>query len=328
MSDFPIALTSAVDNTTDVLSKHINNLEAKIGINASAVTNSIDYLLKAMPEGTMINGKIVPSVASDNLTVALKGMNGNDPSVTNPIYVRIGNTVRSITSALSVTKDAATNWCNAGSTELATKEIDYFVYIGYNTTDGVVIGFSRIPYSTLYGEFSATTTDEEYAGISTITNATGADVYVNIGRFAATLSAEAGYTWTVPVFTATNLIQKPIYESRRLAWEPTIAWVGTDPTGGAGAAFYYQITNNIVHIKGQKYNMVAGTTNTSVTFTLPFTTWSAGGGGIHAVCGHVGILNAPNLTSSELGYASGNLNLLCTSVSATAFWFQGDYFIR
>jgi hypothetical protein len=45
MSDFPTALTSAVDNTTDVLAKHINNLEAKVGIDSSAVTTSLDYKL-------------------------------------------------------------------------------------------------------------------------------------------------------------------------------------------------------------------------------------------------------------------------------------------
>jgi hypothetical protein len=39
-------------------------------------------------------------------------MNGSDPSVSNPVYIRIGDTVRSITSALSVTKNAGTNWFN------------------------------------------------------------------------------------------------------------------------------------------------------------------------------------------------------------------------
>lgn len=43
MADFPIALTNAVDNETDVLAKHINNLEAKVGINSSAVVSSHDY---------------------------------------------------------------------------------------------------------------------------------------------------------------------------------------------------------------------------------------------------------------------------------------------
>jgi len=150
-------------------------------------------------------------VASNNLTLAIKGKDGNDPSSTNPVYVSIGGTPRAITSALSKTLNAGTNWFNAGSAELATKEIDYFVYLGYNATDGVVLGFSRIPYANEYDDFSATTTNEKYCAISTITNAAAGDDYVNIGRFAATLSAGAGYTWSVPTFTNKNLIQRPIF---------------------------------------------------------------------------------------------------------------------
>ena len=160
--------------------------------------------------------QIVPTVASNNLTVALKTLSGNDPSALDPVRIRIGNTIHSITSALSVTKNAGTNWSNAGSAELATKEIDYFVYLGYNATDGVVLGFSRIPYGALYSDFSATTTEDKYCAISTITNATASDVYTNIGRFAATLSAGAGYTWSVPTFTSVNLRQVPTLEAREI----------------------------------------------------------------------------------------------------------------
>lgn len=50
MADFPVALTNAVDGVpgvgTEILAKHLNNLEAKVGIDASAVTTSLDYLLK------------------------------------------------------------------------------------------------------------------------------------------------------------------------------------------------------------------------------------------------------------------------------------------
>lgn len=41
---FPTALTNAVDDTTDVIAAHLNNLEAKVGIDASAVVSSLDYL--------------------------------------------------------------------------------------------------------------------------------------------------------------------------------------------------------------------------------------------------------------------------------------------
>lgn len=193
------------------------------------------------PEGFLINGKIVPSVASNDLTVAIKGMDGNDPSTTNPVYCRINGVVRSITAALSVTKNDGTNWFNSGSTELGTQEIDYFVYLGYNATDGVVIGFSRIPYACQYSDFSATTTNEKYAAISNITTAASTDYYHVIGRFAATLSLTGtGHLWTVPTFTAINLIQRPIYETRSLVYTATFATVilsGYDYV-------FYKITNN------------------------------------------------------------------------------------
>lgn len=211
--------------------------------NATGTSNTLmltpqnQHEFNVPPQGFLYNGKIVPSVTSNNLTVALKGSDGNDPSASNPVYVRIGDTVRSVTAALSVTKNAATNWCNAGGAELATKEIDYFVYLGYNATDGVVIGFSRIPYASQYSDFSVTTTAETYCAISTITTAASTDYYEVIGRFAATLSAGAGYTWSVPTFTAINLKQSPVKETRTLVYAPTFTGFSASPSG----TFSYKI---------------------------------------------------------------------------------------
>jgi len=165
-------------------------------------------------EGILVNGKIVPSVASNNLTVAIKTLAGEDPSEEDPVQIQINGIIHSIIAPLQVTVNAGANTFNAGSAELATKEIDYFAYLGYNATDGVVLGISRYPGACSYDDFSTTATNEKYCAISTITNAAATDYYVNIGRFAATLSAGAGYTWTVPTFTAKNLIQRPIYDVR------------------------------------------------------------------------------------------------------------------
>jgi predicted small secreted protein len=50
VSDFPVVLTNAVDGSpptgTEILAKHLNNLETKVGIDASAVVTSLDYLIK------------------------------------------------------------------------------------------------------------------------------------------------------------------------------------------------------------------------------------------------------------------------------------------
>lgn len=320
MADFPTALTNAVDGSTDVLAKHINNIEAKVGIDSSAVNTSHDYKLSLVtstakavpnsyldtdtslaansdvkiatqkatkayvdtnvgiltsskfgPEGFLINGKIVVSVASNNLTVAIKGMDGNDPSASNVVYARVGGSVRSITAALSVTKNAGTNWCNSGGAALATKEVDYFVYLGYNATDGVVLGFSRYPGANQYSDFSTTTTDEKYCAISTITTAASTDYYNIIGRFAATLSAGAGYTWTVPTFTAKNLIQYPIYETRWLDFTPTYGATGSMTWGTISTTYsQYKIALDQMLVKVKAIGTTGGSASSSITATLPF----------------------------------------------------------
>lgn len=246
-------LTRVTDDVDDNLAAYHNELiDAIWGFNG--------------PQGFLINGKISVTVVSDDLVVAIKTLAGADPSATDPVGVRIGDTVRLITAALSVTAADATNWCNAGSAALATQEIDYFVYLGYNATDGVVIGFSRIPSARQYSDFSATTTNEKFCKISTITTAASTDYYEVIGRFAATLSAGAGYTWTVPTFTAKNLIQRPIYETRWQNW--TIAFTGFSaaPTDNVAR---YMITRSTVrwyHRSG-----TSGTSDsTSFIISLPF----------------------------------------------------------
>lgn len=369
---FPTDLTNAQDSVTDVLAAHLNAVEAKLGVDGSAVTTSHDYKLgevtstdKAVgkaatqtltnktltsptltsptitspslttfstlnaPEGFLINGKIVPSVASNNLTVAIKGMDGNNPSASNPVYVRLNSTVRAITSALSVTKNAGTNWCNAGSSELATKEIDYFVYLGYNATDGVVIGFSRIPYANSYGEFSATTTNEKYCAISTITNAASTDYYAVVGRFGATLSAGAGYTWTVPTFTATNLIQRPVFETRWLTWQPTFGGTGslTWSTVTTHAARYL-VTGARVQLQFSASGTTGGTTSYGLTATLPLTPTNSGneapafGAFIVDATGFAGTAHWNSAQLEIRRYDGGNWGLGAARKGNTSIFFE------
>lgn len=219
------------------------------------------------PQGYLINGKIVPSVASNNLTVALKTLAGADPSETDPVFVRIGDSVQMIVTALSVTLNAGTNYFNAGSTELATKEIDYFSYLCFKASDSsVVLGFSRIPSGAVYSDFSGTNTNEKYWAGSATPAAT--DVVENIGRFAATLSAGAGYTWSVPTFTSANLIQRPIYETRALSFVPVYTSGGGTPTTVTPVATYKIVGGSIrLNIKATITNK--GTATGAIINTLP-----------------------------------------------------------
>jgi hypothetical protein len=248
-----------------------STLASMSAANAALLVGGASTLLHGhnLADGQMLNGKIVPSVSSNNLTLALKGMDGNDPSATNPVLVRIGNTIRSITAALSVTKNAGTNWFGSGATILATKEIDYFAYLGYNTTDGVVLGFSRVPYASLYSDFSATTTSETYAAISTTTNAAAGDNYVNIGRFAATLSATASFNWSVPTFTAANLKQCPTYETRLLTWAPVITSDTGTPTTVTNTCKYKLMGSDIEYLVSVTV-VDKGTANGNINLTYPF----------------------------------------------------------
>jgi hypothetical protein len=220
----------------------------------------------------LINGKIVPTVASNNLTVAIKTLSDTDPTATNPVGIWIGNNLRWITSSLSIAANAGTNWFNSGSSELATREVDYFAYIGYNATDGITLGYARIPYAKLYSDFNTTTTNEKYARISTITNAAAGDNYVNIGRFAATLSATASFNWSVPTFSNANLIQEPVYETRWLGFTPTYSATGsmtyTSVTTGTNL---YKITDKTLDCILFARGTTGGSASTTITATMPLT---------------------------------------------------------
>jgi hypothetical protein len=216
----------------------------------------------ALPQGYMVNGKLSISVASHNITLALKGLDGNDPSATNPVKVRIGDSEHTVTTALSVTLNAGTSWMNLGSNELAAREVDVFAYMGYNATDGVVLGFSRFPDGRAYSDFSATATLERYLAVSTRSNAASTDYYEVVGRFACTLGVGATYYWSVPTYSALNLIQQPIRETRKLTWSPTITGFSGTPT--TTAYYKLKVDEVIVDI------YITGTSSaTTFTFTLP-----------------------------------------------------------
>jgi len=233
----------------------------------------IEYI-NNLPQGTMFNGKISVTVASSNITVAIKTLAGNDPSASEPVWIRIGDTVRVITAALSVTKNAGTNWFGVGSTGLATIEQDYFAYLGYNATDGVVIGFARVPFGTRYDSFSATTTNDNYCAISTITTAAAGDYYEVIGRFAATLSATASFNWSVPTFTALNLIQRPILETRWLSWTPAYGSNGSMTYTSVTGTTIYKLDGDTCYFTILAAGTTGSTTTTGISATLPFTSFA------------------------------------------------------
>lgn len=174
---------------------------------------------------------ISATVSGGALTVAAKTLGAVDPSSLSPLVFKIGDAWKVITAALSVTKAAATNWCNAGSAELATKPIDYFVYVisESGVAAGTKIGYSRYPGAYTMGDFVNTTTNAKYIA-GNWTNFTASDPVTLIGRFRATLSAGAAYTYSI---ASAKIVNRPIFETDWLTWQP----VGT-----GGGAMTYTIT--------------------------------------------------------------------------------------
>jgi hypothetical protein len=259
---------------------HYKLAEVAVGISVTTITdaNITDTRRSVFvaPTGArnqgLINGKIVPSVASNNLTLAIKTLADTDPSPTNPVGVWIGNTLRWITGALSATANAGANIFNSGSAELATREIDYFAYIWYKTSDNTIqIGFARIPYARIFDNFDTSTGTNEKAFIrSSTTGQTSTDNVVNVGRFAATLSASASFNWSVPAFTNANLIQEPIYETRWLDYLPTYS---TDGAGTYTSVTTAQAKYKLMSEKAIEIILFArGTTNSvdKVRASIPF----------------------------------------------------------
>lgn len=232
----------------------------------------VNFIMAGRPDGSMWNGKISVSVASNDITVALKTSAGADASSTDPIYVKINGTLRTCTAALSKTLADGTNWFNSGAAELGTREIDYFVYLIWNTTpatDIVDLGFSRIPYGNVYSDFSGTSTNEKYLAFANASTPTSTDDVVVVGRFAATLSLTGtGHLWTVPTYTSTNLIQRPIYETRDLNF--TLVAANLTQTSGTATAVYKRrmtdVTGHVEFVFGAS-SAISG----DVTFTPPVT---------------------------------------------------------
>lgn len=223
-------------------------------------------------QGHATNYVITPSVSSNNLTVALKTIAGGDPSASDPITVRIGDALQTITAALSVTKNAGTNWCNSGGAELATKEIDYFVYLIQETgaSAGTKIGFSRIPYGRTVGDFSSTTTNEKYLAGPTNYNST--DAVALIGRFAATLSATASFNWSAPG----TVVNRPIFETRWLTYAAQVTASSGSLTTVGTVTTTYQVVGSSLYFSHNVTITTNGTGAGQLRVTLPFTPASVG----------------------------------------------------
>ena len=216
-------------------------------------------------EADLYKYQIVPSISSWNLTVALKNYLWQDPSPQYPVKIQIWNEIRIITSALSITRNPGQNWFNAGSSELATKEIDYFPYLMFDVDNNPIIWFARIPYLTTRNwSWTSTVSNEKFLVWTSWTALPLTTPVVNIWRFSAILSAGAWYTWSTPSAWF-QVINRPIYETKKLEINWAITWFSSV----TNQTYYYWIEWCNVFIWGVN-NIWWISNSTSFTMKLPF----------------------------------------------------------
>lgn len=255
---------------------HKNNTDTQAlsnkTITASTINSVADNIINFnAPQGFMINGKIVTSVSSNNLTIAIKTLAGNDPSANDPVFVRIGDTMRTLTSAKSVTINAGVNTFGSGAAETATKDIDYFAYLIWKASDSsIVLGVARKPGGALYSDFSGTATNNNYIAVSATPAAT--DVTENIGRFNAILGATASFNWSIGT---SLIISRPIFSTRILSATSTItANAGTITTVGTVTVSYWIDVNGFHQFDNIAITTI-GTASGFLIFSLVYATTNA-----------------------------------------------------
>lgn len=273
------------------------------------------------PEWFLINWKIVTSVSSNNLTVAIKTLAWTDPTVYDPVYCRIDWVVRTITSALSVTINAWVNSFNSWSAELATKEIDYFVYLWQSTSwFWTTLLISRYPNANNVWDFSWSENVEKWAWNYGQNNTT--DKVVNIWRFSAILSAWAWYTWSLWTWPVINY---PIFETRWLDYVPTLTWNWTAPTWWNSTWWKYKIIWDLLFFKWNNRIMTAWVWNTTLRISLPFSAkllWWAQ----YTTCVWFFWIDVtPNPCTAAINYSQAyEIYISSASINATAYYFDGN----
>lgn len=207
--------------------------------------------------------QISRTVASNNLTVAIKDSDGNNATAAKPLNFNINGTIRKLSGSLSVAVNAGVNTFNLGAAEFLNSDQELFVYIGYRASDtSVFVLLSRMPHKREYADFSATATSERYGAYSGSAPAATDKVAV-IGRVNIRNSGTASFNWSIPA--ADVVINRQVERTNWLSWAPTQTGYSANPTLVA----QYKIIDDTIF---WAVNPSAGGTSnaTTSTITLPF----------------------------------------------------------
>lgn len=214
----------------------------------------------------LINGKIIASVADNNLTIAIKCLNGDNPSTTNPVFVIFRHStladgsyvVRKLTSAYSFTVNAGNHLGQSAN----NVRIELFV-VGVNDTDFQIGLVNR--YTTNFTRFYVPT---EWALQST----TGGNGGNNLGV----------------IYTPTSATNKPITVLGMLEWTSGL------PTAGQWSAGPTWIQNlTLTSILARYHERDNALTSFQETLALSSFEWIFDDGGVVLSAGIKGFIEVP-----------------------------------
>lgn len=162
-----LSLASTALQSGDNVSELVNDANYLSSVSAANLNGSALYTQ------SVINGYIVASVASNNLTIELKTLAGSDPSASDPVYIIFRNStltngvsvVRAVTSSLSITVPSGGTLGhisgqleyafvyaidNAGTVELAIGTHPYWDEGDINSNDTLALGTGSDSRARLY----------------------------------------------------------------------------------------------------------------------------------------------------------------------------------
>lgn len=213
------------------------------------------------------------TVSSNDLIVEVVHEDGAAIYTDRPLYFKIGDTLRAVTTPLSITIPDGTNWFNAGSAELGGRVVPFFAYVVWDSNSSVVaLTIARKSHYRVVASTMSTTTSENHIyGYSGFTDGNN---MVNIGYFEATLSLSGtSHLWTVPTFTTANLRSIPTLEGEWKSWTPVWTALGSgSPTYGTVTVAFakYKVVQNGILFVLRASGTTGGSTVTQILATLPF----------------------------------------------------------
>lgn len=277
--NLPSGFSDPMTTRGDIIIRNASNTTDRLAVGSSGQVLKSDgtdiawgYLgaLLNLADGSGVNYKITTSIATDDLTVALKGVDGNDPSATNVLYFRVGDTTYSLTAALSVTiTDTLGDIFGWDAGKIQGNDSQLFVYI-IDNNGTLQLGLSPDPtlttvvtnyYDAVGQTGSAGHTNIRMSGTRNATNSCRV-----IGRINVQQADDDD--WEAP--DDEKILNYPILHTDSLVWTPQASASGAMTyTSVTFSIAKYKIVGDLCKIMFRSSGTTGGTAAANIRITPP-----------------------------------------------------------